>query len=350
MAKRWKHRPEGSNWGDFGNDDQLGRLNLLTPEKVRQGVAEVREGKAFCLSLPLDFPGGNVLSAARFPPELRPTYFKNGRPRMNYPLNRDNPAFTDVMCDDAVLIHLQYSTQWDSLAHMGAVFDADGDGVAERVYYNGFRADEHVHGPVAYEGGQETPGHGMGAAALGIETMAETCVQGRAVMVDLFPSVGRTRKAVGYEGMMRAMEADGVTLEKGDMLCLHTGFGRVVMEQNRKPDADTLHGSCAVLDGSDTKLLRWITDSGISVLVTDNYAVEHYHRDFTTAHVHGPCAAYPLHEHCLFKLGLPLGELWYLSDLADWLRAHKRHKFLMTAPPLRLPGAVGSPATPVATV
>ena len=40
---RWRQRPEGSTWGDFGADDQLGRLNLLTPQKVREGVAEVRE-------------------------------------------------------------------------------------------------------------------------------------------------------------------------------------------------------------------------------------------------------------------------------------------------------------------
>src|SRR5437764_7602989 len=57
-SPRWKRRPEGSTWGDFGPDDQLGRLNLLTPEKVKQGVAEVREGLSFCLSLPLD--DGNV--------------------------------------------------------------------------------------------------------------------------------------------------------------------------------------------------------------------------------------------------------------------------------------------------
>ena len=63
-----------------------------------------------------------------------------------------------------------------------------------------------------------------------------------------------------------------------------------------------------------------------------------------------PRAALPLHEHCLFKLGLPLGELWWLAELAAWLRAHGRHRFLLTAPPLRLPGAVGSPVTPVATV
>jgi len=61
-SPRWKQRPEGSTWGDFGPDDQLGRLNLLTPEKVKQGIAEVREGLSFCLSLPLDYPGGNALN------------------------------------------------------------------------------------------------------------------------------------------------------------------------------------------------------------------------------------------------------------------------------------------------
>src|SRR6185503_922343 len=58
----------------------------------------------------------------------------------------------------------------------------------------------------------------------------------------------------------------------------------------------------------------------------------------------------PLHHLCLFKLGVPLGELWYLHELATWLRAHGRSRFLLTAPPLRLPGVVGSPLTPVATV
>jgi hypothetical protein len=52
----------------------------------------------------------------------------------------------------------------------------------------------------------------------------------------------------------------------------------------------------------------------------------------------------------LFKLGLNLGELWYLTELASWLHNHKRNRFLLTAPPLRLPGAVGSPVTPIATV
>ena len=66
---RWKHRPPGSNWGDFGPDDQLGRLNLLTREKLRQGLAAATQGIAFCLSLPLDFPGGNAGRSAALPAE-----------------------------------------------------------------------------------------------------------------------------------------------------------------------------------------------------------------------------------------------------------------------------------------
>lgn len=51
----------------------------------------------------------------------------------------------------------------------------------------------------------------------------------------------------------------------------------------------------------------------------------------------------PLHQHCLFKRGIPLGELWFFTELAMHLRQAKRSSFLLTAPPLRLTGAVGSP-------
>ena len=52
-SPRWSHRPEPSTWGDFGADDALGRMNLLTPDKVMQGLAEVKEGRTFSLGLPL---------------------------------------------------------------------------------------------------------------------------------------------------------------------------------------------------------------------------------------------------------------------------------------------------------
>ena len=128
--KRWKQRPEGSTWGDWGDDDQLGRLNLITPQKVLEGIAEVKEGLSFCLSLPLDFPGGNVLNPRRLPPVLSPTGDENGW-RFNFHTKTINPLFMDVASDDRVILTLQYSTQWDTLAHVGGLFDADGDGVID---------------------------------------------------------------------------------------------------------------------------------------------------------------------------------------------------------------------------
>src|SRR4051812_16273562 len=88
---RWKRRPHGSTWGDFGPDDQLGRLNLLTPEKVRQGAAEVREGLAFCLSLPLEYPGGNVLNPRRHSPVVRPT-LRGTRPNRRRKPGEERPT------------------------------------------------------------------------------------------------------------------------------------------------------------------------------------------------------------------------------------------------------------------
>jgi kynurenine formamidase len=347
--RRWTRRPEGANWGEFGPDDQLGRLNLVGPEKVRQGVAEVREGRTFCLSLPLDLPGGNALNPRRHPPVLRPTV-RNGRPNMVYRLSDDDPTQTDVVCDDLAILHLQYSTQWDSFAHVGSMFDANGDGLPEPVFYNGFRGGFDIFGPTDAEDAGVPTGRGprttSGARALGIENMAAHGVQGRGVMIDLRAHFGDARTVVGFDDLMRVMQADRVVVEPGDMVLLHTGFAQRLVDMKGAPDTDVLHGACAVLDGRDARLLQWVTDSGLAILAADNYAVEAYP---ATSHP-GCCATLPLHEHCLFKLGVHLGEIWWLTPLADWLRANGRSRFLLTAPPLRLPGAVGSPATPIATV
>jgi hypothetical protein len=175
---RWKRRPPGSTWGDWGPDDQLGRLNLLTPEKVLNGIAEVKEGKTFCLSLPLDYPGGTVVNPRRHPPKLIANK-RNGLPYIAYPLAREDPRYVDVICDDIVEMTLQYSTQWDSLAHFGQLLDADGDGMPEIVFYNGYRGGEHIIGPMDYRGGGAVEvGEHVGAKALAVDNMAAHCVQG----------------------------------------------------------------------------------------------------------------------------------------------------------------------------
>jgi kynurenine formamidase len=335
---RWTRRPDGSNWGEFGPDDQRGRMNLLTVEKVRQGVAEVREGLSFSLSLPLDFPGGSVLNIRRLPPAIRPTR-RNGRANWNYDFFRDDPDLRDLICDDAALLHTHYSTHWDALCHFGQRFDADGDGQEEMRYYNGYRGGTDI-------ADGEEPATTGNARALGIERMAETCVQGRGVLVDLERHLGRSRTLVGYETLMRILEADHIEVEPGDMVCLHTGFADVLLGMNRSPGGEVLARSCASLDGRDDKLLSWISETSLSALIADNFAVEAAPANPAIA----CCTSLPLHRHCLFKLGVHLGELWHLTPLATWLSAHDRYRFLLTAPPIRLPGASGAPANPVATV
>src|ERR1700730_1143596 len=100
LLMRWKNKPQGSNWGEFGPDDQRGRMNLVTREKVLQGVAEVKEGIAFCLSLPLDSTGATALNPRRNPPRMAATLRDSGRKkgRQNFcsPLADDSPDLTDV--------------------------------------------------------------------------------------------------------------------------------------------------------------------------------------------------------------------------------------------------------------
>ena len=54
------NKPEGSNWGQWGEDDEHGRMNLLTPDVVKRAAQEIQEGESFCLSKPLDM---NALEA-----------------------------------------------------------------------------------------------------------------------------------------------------------------------------------------------------------------------------------------------------------------------------------------------
>lgn len=352
VTKRWTRRPDGSTWGDWGDDDELGRVNLLTPEKVLQGVREVEHGISFCLSLPLDFPGGSALNQRRHPPKLAPTEDIEGRPAAFYNVRMSempgwgDPKYVDVWADDVVTLSLQYSTQWDSLAHVGAEFDADGDGVEEAVYYNGYRAGVDLVGPSGDARGDGS-GHRCFAHHLGLEHMAAHGMQGRGVLVDLRHHLGDGWRGVDLATLQEVMAADGVVVEPGDVLLLHTGYATRILEWDRNPDPRQLFTTCTYLDARDGALLQWIADSKIAALVADNYAVEGLLGKDKDPSRH---SFLPIHHLCLFKLGVPLGEMWYLQDLAAWLREHGRSRFLLTAPPLRLPGAVGSPLTPIATV
>ena len=114
----------------------------------------------------------------------------------------------------------------------------------------------------------------VAAHALGIDTMAAHGVQGRGVLVKLYRHFNFSpRMEVGFDALMRVLDADGVEVEPGDILCLWTGLDRMILRMAGKPD-ERLHHACAVLDGWDPKLLQWISDSGVAAIASDNLAVE----------------------------------------------------------------------------
>ncbi|KAI9014254.1 hypothetical protein DFJ74DRAFT_771264 [Hyaloraphidium curvatum] len=350
---RYKVRPAGSTWGDFGADDQLGRLNLVTPEKVLEGIKEVKTGKTFCLSLPLDLPGGTRFPM-RPPPVLSPTVFPTGKPFFNAPVSLMGwpKDAVDVVCDDRVMLTLQYSTQWDTLAHVGAMFDVNGDGKPVVCYYNGYQGDKDILGPVTYapDGSgdvvKEHPTFG-GAKKLGVENMAEHVVQGRGVLFDVHRHYG-PGKVVGWKEVKEMMEKDGIDVRKGDFVLFHHGCGQVLVDKKGDLTDEEFALVNAGLDGRDKELHKWITNSGLVALISDTIGVEAMYSD-PPPDANGPYAFMGIHNLALFRLGVYLGEFFYLTPLAEYLAANKRTAFLFTAPPLRLPGAVGSPAQGIAT-
>ncbi len=330
--KRWRKRPEGSNWGDWGEDDKVGQLNLISNDVILEAVKEIKVGKRFCLSLPLDYPGNNVLNFVRKEPRLKPI-IREGSEYYNYRWDTKDERLTDIGSDDAVLIDLQFSTQWDGLCHRGALFD--GGSGPEPLYYNGYKA-ETVRCVSVDE-----------LLPIGIDNMAMTGVQGRAVLVDLKSEVGTDERVeVGFGLLMAILKKQKIDIKKGDILCLWTGLDELIL-RNKKNENTALKSKCAVLDGWDNQLLDWIATSGIAAIVSDNLAIESVGKRIPEGY---KGSALPLHNQCIFKLGMHLGELWHLAELAIWLKEHNRNSFFLTAPPLRLKGAAGSPVTPVATV
>ena len=147
-------------------------------------------------------------------------------------------------------------------------------GIAGRV---GAAIDRHglanadIVGPIEYRADDGFAPHACGgehshADVLGIENLAVKGMQGRGVLVDLVAHYAREHRTVGYDDLMFAIEADGVQIERGDMLVLRTGFAEMVLEMNRQPDEAVLDSHCCALDGRDERLLHWLTESGIAAL------------------------------------------------------------------------------------
>lgn len=110
-----KDGPHGNAWGLFGATDQLGMLNLLTPQVKVAAAREITDGTAVSTDLPLDHLSRPCFGRAPFEQRI-----KNKAPR--------------VVNDDTLVFNTQSSSQWDGFRHYGYQ-DA-------KVHFNGVTPEE----------------------------------------------------------------------------------------------------------------------------------------------------------------------------------------------------------------
>jgi hypothetical protein len=292
-------------WGVWGPDDQLGAVNLLTPERVLAAARLVRKGKVINLNLPLNEPNPPLIEGRK--------------------LYEHHISTTRTGRDDSLdRFYLQASSQWDSLRHVR---------YREFGYWGG-RQDEDVDGQ----------------GSLGIEHWAQHGIVGRGVLIDLprhlerkgLPFEPRQRLAVDGPLLEEIAAAQNVAFQPGDILLLRTGWLGWYLQLDR-PAREALVGTihpgegglaCPGLD-AHRETAAWLWDHQIVSVAADNIAVEALPVDAAVGFQH---------RRLIPLLGMALGEFWLLEDLAADCAADGVYECMLMAAPLNLPGGVGSTA------
>jgi kynurenine formamidase len=301
-----------TNWGRWGDDDEIGCLNFQTAEQVLRGVREVKDGKIFTLGIPLGNPSGDPVWPGRTGATRLMT-----QDRSHYTAGKKQPFPGGLeYADDYITAFLQGSSQYDALGHTWY-----GDQI-----YNGHSA--------------ETTTGGM--AKCGVDKIAQRGVVGRGVLIDMARHAGKDSleagETFGADELEAAAESQGVTIEKNDNLVIRTGWLKVFYDQG--PDA--FYGGEFVEPGLTftPELVRWFHEKEIVSLSTDTIANE-------TTFDKETGIVLPLHAALMRNLGVLFSEILWLEALADDCAADNRWSFLYTGAPINVIGGTGAPVNPV---
>jgi kynurenine formamidase len=292
-----------SNWGRWGADDERGTVNFITPEVVRRAVGCVKRGRVFSLGLNFGADGPQIGQGGR----VNPLHF------MSATDGGYGPEGGFRYADDVIVMPLQCATQWDSLAH---------------VHYGG----------KLYNGFDKATITASGAARNGIDKLGPGIVS-RGVLLDVARSAGVERlsagKAITPAELEAAERSQGVRVETGDVLLIRTGHLQVF-----KIDGDR-EGYMRRMPGLGTSCVEWLHAREVAAVATDTNAVE-------VIPFEDPAIPLPLHMLCIRDMGLTLGEMFDLEELAADCVSDGVWELLFCAPPLKVTGGVGSPLNPLA--
>ncbi|MCW2879493.1 MAG: hypothetical protein JWQ95_3593 [Sphaerisporangium sp.] len=286
--------PGGDAKGVFGQDDVLGTLNLQTADAVRHAAGLVRTGEVFSLNAPLNWPDPPLFNRQA----VRHTVYRTDMG------NRDD--FLDGF-------YPQASSQWDGFLHITD---------PETGSYNHLPPDR-----------------------LGIESWAARGIVGRGVLLDVDrylrgqdrPLHWRKSTKITVEDLEATRASAGVEKRRGDIVLIRTGWVtsyNAASEAERQavrtdPESPGLAGGEAMAE--------YLWDWGVSAIAADNIGLEPL-----------PLEADLLHFKLLCRLGMPIGELWWLDELAEHSLHDGRYEHLLVSAPLNLTGGVGSPANALA--
>jgi kynurenine formamidase len=303
--------PERSAWGLFGDDDQLGCLNLITPEKTREAAKLVRNGAVFPLNLRLDEPS---------PPMYGRQPVKHSLIDLGGGVARDD--YLDSFWPQA-------SSQWDGFRHIRHPRDG---------FYNGVKDDEVVTGD---------------RGKLGMENFARKGIATRGVLADLerylkaqgAPLDMNSSRMVGAAEVQACLRAQEVAVKPGDIILFNFGWLRWYLseatdEERERLGGDAMAGSVRYPGlGPADELVEYLWDLHVAAAAADNPGLDAW----PPTPEHGW-----MHFHLLPLLGIPIGELWYMQELADDCAADGVYEFMLTSAPLHMPGGVGSPPNALA--
>jgi kynurenine formamidase len=314
-----------SNWGRWGDDDEAGTLNFITPEKVAATSGLVRKGKVFPLGV--EFGSGGPQGEFLYRPNPMHMMTVDGGDADQFIKNglvwEDNPTAKQIaetfaagpfrFNDDVIFMPLQAATQWDALSHV----------YYEEKLYNGFPA---------------TDVSSQGAAHCGIGAAIHKGVVSRGVLLDVVRHRGAelcidAETQVTGEELDAIAAAQGVTIEPGDVVLIHTGWWSEFKRTGNR---------MAPVAGVHWRAAEWLHAHEVAAIACDNLTVEHLlTMDVDTVFL-------PFHLLCLRDMGLVLGEYWDVTALAADCAEDGVFEFQIVAPPLNIVGAVGSPVNPIA--
>jgi kynurenine formamidase len=302
-----------SNWGRWGEGDERGTTNLITPMIVTEASRRVSRGQVVPLGLEFNQQGPQTgangrFNCLRFSVATGADHVVGAQQWAGEPLPR-NFGFAD----DTVVLHLQSATHWDSLAHI----------FHHGRMYNGFPAEAVSAAGSPYNGSEALKG----------------TLTGRGVLLDLPRSKNLPWLDDGYaitaEDLEAAAEFGGVEIRSGDMVLLRTGMMARCLEQGW----GTYAGGDA--PGLSFFTIPWLHERGIAAVAADTWGVEVRPNEL-------PDSFQPFHIPTVVYMGLLLGEMFALDTLAELCAEDGDYEMLVVAPPLAVTGTAGAPPCPVA--